>query len=736
MRNSPCLVLLILALAVACSDGRAQEKKKPGKEAAGVTEGPQEKHTNRLAKESSPYLLQHAHNPVDWYPWGKEAFARAKKEGKPIFLSIGYSTCHWCHVMERESFENEATAALMNEHFVCIKVDREERPDVDNIYMSAVQAMTGSGGWPLSVFLTPDGRPFWGGTYFPPADGFGRPGFPNVLTSLAEAWKTKREDILEQSERLTGHIRSMAKDGAEADVGKATLHRAYEELDRTFDEAYGGFGSAPKFPRPHTLSFLLRRHDRGDAPRAKEMVESTLLHMWRGGIYDHVGGGFHRYSTDQEWLVPHFEKMLYDQALIARALIETYQITGRAEFAAIARDVFRYVLRDMTDEGGGFYSAEDADSEGEEGKFYVWETKELERILGAADAKLFAEVYGAMPAGNWVEEASREKTGTNILHLGVPMATLAKRHELEPAALEAKLAPMREKLFAVREKRIHPLKDDKILTDWNGLMIATLAYAGRALGAPEYTEAASRSATFLLETMRKEGRLLHRYRNGSAAIPGFLDDYSFLAWGLFELHQTTQDARWLAAAKGLLVEMVDLFEDEEGGGFLFTGSDGERLVSTTKEIYDGAIPSGNSVAALALLSVGRLTMDERLVKAGERTIRCFSGHLDKMPTGFPFLSLALDTAVGPAKEITLAGDAADEALAAMVSDVGSRYLPRTVVAVNPTGAAGDAIRKLIPFLAEQRPRDGKATAYVCENYACKAPVTGVEALRKALSGGR
>jgi len=732
MRTTTCLLLFALSFAAACSDGRAQEAAKPGKEVPGVNDGPEKKHTNRLAKESSPYLLQHAGNPVDWYPWGREAFDRAKKEGKPIFLSIGYSTCHWCHVMERESFENDEIAKIMNEHFVCIKVDREERPDVDNIYMAAVQAMTGSGGWPLSVFLTPEGRPFWGGTYFPPVDGMGRPGFRTVLLSLAEAWRTKREDIVSQSEKLTDHIRALAGDGAEADVGEATLALGYEALAGSFDEANGGFGGAPKFPRPHTLSFLLRKHIRGDAPKALAMVESTLAHMWRGGIHDHVGGGFHRYSTDAVWLVPHFEKMLYDQALIARVSIETYQITGKSEFADIARDVFRYVLRDMTDEGGGFYSAEDADSEGEEGKFYVWEMRELTAILGAADAKIFADVYGVRAGGNWVEEASREGTGTNILHRPESFPATAKRHGLEPAVLRTKLAPMREKLFEVREKRIHPLKDDKILTDWNGLMIATLAYAGRALDEAEYTAAAEKAAGFLLGTMREDGRLLHRYRNGSAAIPAFLDDYAFLAWGLFELYETTYDARWLVAAKELLTEMVELFEDAEGGGFLFTGSDGEKLVSRTKEIYDGAIPSGNSVAALALLTVGRLTMDKELVRAGELTIQCFSGHLDRMPTGFPFLLLALDLAVGPNREVTLAGDREDEALAAMVRQVGSRYLPRTVVAVNHTGEAGDAIRKLVPFLVEQKPVEGRATAYVCENYACRAPVTTVEELRRTL----
>ncbi|MEN8148659.1 MAG: thioredoxin domain-containing protein [Planctomycetota bacterium] len=687
---------------------------------------------NRLGKESSPYLLQHARNPVDWYPWGEDAFARARAEGKPIFLSIGYSTCHWCHVMERESFENEATAKLMNEHFVCIKVDREERPDVDNVYMAAVQAMSGSGGWPLSVFLTPEGKPFWGGTYFPPADAFGRPGFPTVLRSLAEAWRTKRNDIEEQSEQLTGHVRALAGEGADADVGEATLAAAYGDLVRTFDESDGGFGSAPKFPRPHTLMFLLRSHLRGDAPRALPMVESTLLHMWRGGIHDHVGGGFHRYSTDAGWLVPHFEKMLYDQALIARAALETFALTGREEFAAIARDVLAYVLRDMTDEGGGFYSAEDADSEGEEGKFHVWAAEELKAVLGEKDAGMFADVYGVKADGNWVDEASRERPGTNILHRPVAPEMAAKRWGMTVAELETALEPMRAKLFDVREKRIHPLKDDKILTDWNGLMIATFAYAGRVLDAPEYTRAAERSADFLLTTMRRDGRLLHRYREGEAAIAAFLDDTAFLAWGLFELHQTTQEARWLEASRDLLVEMIDLFGDDETGGFSFSGKDGERLVAGTKEIYDGAVPSGNSVAAFALLAVGRLVQDERLVRAGEGTIGHFSGHLAKMPTGFPFLMLALDAAVGPTSEVVVTGSADDETLRGMVAEVRTRFLPRAVLAVNPTGEGEEAIRKLIPFLADQPAVDGRATAYVCENYACRAPVTTVEGLRKLL----
>ncbi|MHC4861286.1 MAG: thioredoxin domain-containing protein, partial [Planctomycetota bacterium] len=566
-------ILIAAIILGCCSSDQGSEAPESGE--TPVTPETEHAHTNRLAKESSPYLLQHAHNPVDWYPWGEEAFEKARKEDKPVFLSIGYSTCHWCHVMERESFENEETAALLNEHFVAIKVDREERPDVDNVYMAAVQALSGHGGWPLSVFLTPEGKPFWGGTYFPPEDRFGRPGFKSVLVQIAGAWREKREEVLEGAERLTQFVADLNVTVKGAALDEKTLANGVDEFASRFDSRRGGFESAPKFPRTHSLSFLLRQHARTGDAQVLAMVEKTLAEMARGGIYDHVGGGFHRYSTDPLWLVPHFEKMLYDQALVARASLEAYQVTGKPVYADLARDVFRYVLRDMTDEKGGFYSAEDADSEGVEGKFYVWTRDEILEVLGEADGELFAKVYDVKADGNFREEASGEETGTNILHLERPLEETAGELGTDAAGLAKRLAPMREKLFAVRERRIHPLKDDKILTDWNGLMIGTLAYAGRTLDEPRYTEAARKAADFLLTTMVSDGRLLHRYRGGQASILAFLDDHAFLTLGLLDLYEATFEERWLAEAKRLAGETIRLFWDESAGGFLFSGKDGE-----------------------------------------------------------------------------------------------------------------------------------------------------------------
>jgi len=687
---------------------------------------------NRLARESSPYLLQHAHNPVDWYPWGEEAFARARKEGKAIFLSVGYSTCHWCHVMERESFENEEIAAVMNEHFVCIKVDREERPDVDAIYMSAVQSLTGQGGWPMSVFLTPDGRPFFGGTYFPPEDRFGRPGFKNVLLRVAEVWARKREDVLRDADRLTDHIRKMDVPAGEAELGVATLDTAFQHLAASYDERHGGFGGAPKFPRPHALSLLLRYWKRRSGPDALEMVTTTLERMWRGGMYDHLGGGFHRYSTDEEWLVPHFEKMLYDQALIAGTCIEAYQATGGETFAAIARDIFRYVLRDLADPKGGFHSAEDADSEGEEGKFYLWTKGEILERLGEKDGELFCKVYGVREDGNYHDEATRAFTGRNILHLPAPLSESATRLGTTTEEMESKLGAMRDSLFAARESRVRPSKDDKVLTDWNGLMISSLARGGNALAEPRYVDAARRAAEFILANLRSDGRLLHRWRSGNADIPAFLDDYAFLALGLLDLYEATFEDRWLAESVRLADEMIALFGDPEGGAFYLTSADGEPLIKRTRELYDGAIPSGNSAAALLLLRLGRIRANPELEKRGEAVLRHFSGAIARMPTAFPFALQALDFVVGPAREIVLAGDAEDPEVEGLRRVLRRRFLPNTVVVLHRPGDAGRKIEALAPFVASQARVHGKAAAYVCENYACKFPVTDPAALAELL----
>ncbi len=691
---------------------------------------------NRLIHESSPYLLQHARNPVDWYPCGDEAFDKARREDKPVFLSIGYSTCHWCHVMEHESFENDVIARLMNEQFVSIKVDREERPDVDNVYMAAVQAMTGSGGWPMSVFLTPDGNPFWGGTYFPPEYRLGRPGFRAILALIADAWRNRRGELLAGAQRLTEHIRSVGPASGRVEIGAATLGKAYELYARLFDATYGGFGEPPKFPRSHSLSFLLRYWKRTGEERALSMVETTLDRMWRGGVHDHLGGGFHRYSADRTWFVPHFEKMLYDQALIARTYLEAHQATGKREYAKAAADTLDYVLRDMTDEAGGFYSAEDADSEGVEGKFYVWTKAEISVVLGREDGELFSRVYGLEEDGNYRNEATGKATGFNILHVPRPVEQIAGELGIEAPLLEESLSRMRRKLLDARGGRIRPHRDDKVLADWNGLMISALACGGQVLEDPRYVEAARRAASFLLETMCRGGRLLHRYRNGSAAIKAYLDDYAFLCLGLLDLYETTFEVRWLREGKRLAEEMVELFWDAEGKGFYFSGSDAEQLLARTKEFYDGSIPSGNSASTMVLLRLGRLTMDADLERRAGEALELFSGQIDQSPMGYPFMLMGLDFAVGPSKELVLAGDMSDQAMRAMIRAMRLRFLPNKVVAFNPTDRESTEIQELIPYLRHQQAIGGEATAYVCENYTCNLPTKDVEVMISLLTARR
>ena len=688
-------------------------------------------HTNRLAQESSPYLLQHAHNPVDWYPWGDEAFERAAREDKPVFLSIGYSTCHWCHVMERESFENEDIAAVMNEHFVCIKVDREERPDVDAIYMKAVQAIAGRGGWPLSAWLTHDRKPFLGGTYFPPDDRYGRPGFKSVLLRVSDLWSTRRDELLQQADTLVEHVRARSTALGGAELTAETLQTCVQQHAGAFDAKDGGFGPAPKFPHSFSVSLLLRQATRGNADQILPMVRATLDAMQNGGIHDHLGGGFHRYSTDREWLVPHFEKMLYDQASLAHAYVEAYQVTGEARYADAAHGIFRYVLRDLRDPAGGVHSAEDADSEGEEGKFYVWTPDEIAAVLGADDAALFGEVYEARPEGNFVDEATRTAAGTNILHLTQSVATHAAARDADPAEFAARVGKMRESLLAARAKRIRPHLDDKVLTDWNGLMISAFALGGTALGDAAYTQAARESADFLLTTMRTSGGLLHRYRDGDAGIDGFLTDYAFLANGLIDLHQATQEPRWLEAARDLTREMVARFRTADGQFVLAAGRDDE-LVAETIELYDGDRPSGNSAAIYALLRAGRLTGDGELERLGRESLAAWSGTIEQYPMGYTYGLLALDFELGPTREIVIAGDPADPATQALLRVARQRFVARDLILLHPPGEAGAAARKLSPFIVPQSLVDGKPAAYVCTNHACKAPVTDTEALKAAL----
>ncbi len=689
------------------------------------------KHENRLAKESSPYLLQHAHNPVDWYPWGDEAFEKAKREDKPVFLSIGYSTCHWCHVMERESFENESLAKFLNERFVPVKVDREERPDVDAVYMAAVQAMTGQGGWPLSVFLTPDRKPFFGGTYFPPEDRFGRPGFKTVLARLSEYWTEHRKDVDGSADELTSHLASADAPPAKGGLTAETLDRGVEQFRAAFDSVHGGFGPAPKFPRAFALSYLLGARGRARPGAVVPMVEKTLDEMQRGGLHDQLGGGFHRYSTDAEWLVPHFEKMLYDQATLARAYVEAWQATGRADFAATARDTLDYVLRDLQDPAGGFHSAEDADSEGVEGKFYVWTRDEIVATLGAEDGALFADLYDVTERGNFKDEATHRDTGNSILRLETPLSVESKKMGIDAAALEARVAPLRAKLLAVRSKRVRPHLDDKVLTDWNGLMIGSLAYAGAALGEKRYVDAAARAADFAWTTMRTKDGLLHRYRKGAAGIGGFLDDHAFLALGLADLYEATFDAKWLAAARDVAREMTAKFSDKDGA-FALSSVDGEELVAKTKELYDGALPSGNSAAMLALLRIGHLAQDEALQVRGRAALAAWSGTIERYPSGYPVALMALSLAALPTREVVVAGDPSDSATQAFVAEIRKRHLPDAVVLLHPPGDAGRAIEAIAPFVKAQTMVDGKPAAYVCTNFACQAPVTSAAELAKLL----
>jgi len=687
-------------------------------------------HTNRLAKEKSPYLLQHAHNPVDWYPWGEEAFEKARREKKPIFLSIGYSTCHWCHVMERESFEDPATAVLMNQHFISIKVDREERPDVDGLYMQAVMQMTGQGGWPLSVFLTPDLKPFYGGTYFPPEDRWGHPGFKSLLRSIAGAWETRREEVLKSGQAMAETLQAqaaMAAAGKEP-LSKEVLTQAFQQFEESFDETYGGFAPAPKFPRSHALSLILRHWKRTGDPRALKIVEQTLRAMTAGGVYDHLGGGFHRYSTDAQWHVPHFEKMLYDQALLARTTLEAHQATGSAEYAATAREIFDYVLRDMTGPEGGFYSAEDADSEEEKGKekkegaFYVWTAAEIGQILGSADAELFDYCYGVQLHGNAAHDPMGEFGGKNILYRAHSLKEAAQKFKRPEKEIEETAIRCKQKLFDARARRPRPHLDDKVLADWNGLMISSLAFGSRVLDEPKYAQAARRAADFILKEMvRKDGRLLHRYRDGEAAIPGHLEDYAFLIHGLADLYEATFEEKYLAEAKRLTQEMIRLFWDEKQGGFFLTGTDAEKLLIRQKELYDGAIPSGNSVAALDLIRVGRLTETPALEEKASRLMETFGGQVIRQPSAFPQLLIALDFALGPSSEIVIAGPPDAPGTREMLRLIYNRFLPNKVVVLHPPGEAR------WPMIG------GKSTAYVCRNYACHLPTSDVKKLKELLA---
>jgi uncharacterized protein YyaL (SSP411 family) len=688
---------------------------------------------NRLINEPSPYLRQHAHNPVDWYPWGPQAFEKAQREDKPIFLSIGYSTCHWCHVMAHESFEHPEVARLMNETFVSIKVDREERPDIDNVYMRACQVMTDSGGWPLTIITTPDKKPFFAATYVPRESRFGLAGMMELIPHIREVWAKRRGEALSLSYRITAELRQTSQDTAGGDLDEATLKLAYEQLAESFDGQHGGFSRAPKFPTPHNLLFLLRYWKRSGNKAALDMVEKTLQAMRRGGIYDHVGFGFHRYSTDSQWLVPHFEKMLYDQAMLAMAYIEAYQATGNDNYENTAREIFTYVLRGMTVPEGGFCSAEDADSEGEEGKFYLWTQEQVQQALGNQEADFVAQVFNIEKDGNFTEQATGRKSGASILHLRKPLEEIASDLNLSQQDLQEHLEVIRQKLFAYREKRVHPMKDNKILTDWNGLMIAALAKGAQAFDEPEYAEVACRTADFILAKIRKaNGRLWHRYRDGQTGIEANLDDYAFLISGLIELYEATFDASHLEFALALTNDMIRHFWDEDDGGFYLVADDGESLLVREKEIYDGAIPAGNSVAMLNLLRLGRMTANSDLEGKAAKIGRAFSRSARQSPAAHTQLMVALDFGIGPCYEVVIAGNAQAQDTKAMAKALRTRFLPNKVVLLNPSEQESPGIARLPEFTKNQSSIGGKATAYVCQNYNCKLPTTDISKMLELL----
>jgi len=682
------------------------------------------KKPNKLITEKSPYLLQHANNPVEWYAWGDEAFEKAKSEDKPIFLSIGYSTCHWCHVMAHESFEDPYVAELLNESFISIKVDREERPDIDKIYMTVCQLMTGSGGWPLTIIMTPDKKPFFAGMYFPKESRFGRIGLVDLIKRVKDLWKNERNQLVESSEKITFTLRDANSESPGRSLAESVLKNTHSQLSGRFDKQNGGFGTAPKFPTPHNLLFLLRFWRRTGDEGALKMVEKTLKAMRMGGIYDHIGFGFHRYSTDPNWLVPHFEKMLYDQALLILAYLDAYQATNKEEYANTAKEVLAYVLRDMTSPDGAFYSAEDADSEGEEGKFYVWSKGEIEEILGVEEAEVFSKLYNIDINGNFFDEATKSKTGKNIIHL--------KSYLSDTPTIDIEL--IRNKLFEAREKRIKPHKDDKVLTDWNGLMIAAFAKAGYIFNEPKHIQVAEKAVDFILNQIKNsEGRLLHRYRKGGADILAFLDDYAFLVWGLINLYEASFETRYLEKAIKLTEEQLKLFWDSSIGAYFFTAEDAESLLTRQKETYDGAIPSGNSVAMLNLLRLAQLTGNDTYEKKADHLGRVFAESVRANPVAHSLMMVAVDYAIGPTYSLVIAGDEGKDDTNSMLDEVRKHFLPNKSLIFRPTEKLNPEIDNLSNYIQFFDKYEGKATAYVCINKTCKTPTNDIKKALEYLS---
>ncbi len=677
---------------------------------------------NRLIHETSPYLLQHAHNPVDWYPWGEEAFDKAKEENKPILLSIGYSACHWCHVMEKESFESEAIAALMNEHFVNIKVDREERPDLDEIYMNAVQMLTGRGGWPMTVFLTPERKPFFGGTYFPPEDRHGMPGFPKILQAVAQAYRDRPQDVQKSVEQILAALNRLTEISESAEpFFPDAIQKAADQLSPAYDPDYGGFGRAPKFPNAGVFDLFLRCYRSSKERRYLEMVTHTLTKMAEGGIYDHLGGGFHRYSVDEKWLVPHFEKMLYDNAQLIRIYVDAFRITQDPIFRRVVEETLTYLLREMLHSEGGFYSTQDADSEGEEGRFFVWEYDEVIKILGEETGEIFSRIYDVSELGNF--------EGKNILHPILQPEQAAKFFGKEIKEIENLIAEAKAKLLQEREKRVKPFRDEKILTSWNGLMLSGLAEAYKTIGEERYRKAAERTVEFIFAQMFREGYLLHTYRDGQAKLYGYLDDYAFLAGGLLDLYEATFDRSLLERAVHVTETMINEFWDDVEGGFFYTGKSHEQLISRTKPAFDGSVPSGNSIATQILLRIYHYTGEENYLRRAERTLRIYYNAMMQQPFGFAHMFGALDFYLQKPKEIVVVGEKEELATWELIKKVHSLYVPNKILQlVEP----GEPLGKVSPILEGKTQLNGKPTVYVCQNFTCSLPMTHWEELRGSL----
>jgi uncharacterized protein YyaL (SSP411 family) len=699
--------------------------------------------SNRLIAEKSPYLLQHAFNPVDWYPWGEEAFARARREDKPIFLSVGYSTCHWCHVMERESFEDEEVAALLNQFFVPVKVDREERPDVDGLYMAALQAMGQDGGWPMSMFLTPEREPFWGGTYFPPVARQGRAGFPEILQRVHEIWISEREKVMDAAGKLTVFLRDSASAGSVGERASAgAVEKCYQQLEQTFDREHGGFGQGPKFPRPVAYGFLLRYARRSPVSQALPMVEKTLASMAAGGIYDHVGGGFHRYAVDRKWRVPHFEKMLYDQAQLVSLYLEAFQQTKNPSYARIVRETCDYVLRDLRHPEGGFYSAEDADSplqeggrEKGEGAFYVWTEKEVRDTVGD-EAELFCTVYGVESGGNVPIDPQGEFNGKNILYLPESLQLLAHRLDLEILELETRLGEGRRKLLEVRELRPRPIKDDKILASWNGLMIGAMAGAGVALGEERYVRGARRAAGFVLSHLFDPWghKLFRRFRDGEARHTGNLDDYAFLIGGLVDLYEATGEIPWLRGAIRMTEDMLSGFWDGKRGGFFDSPSGDDSILVRLKNPHDGAEPSGNAMAAMSLLRMSEMTGNQDWRRRAEETFALFAAMIEHRPVVMPFMIAALDRSLGKPTQVVIAGAPGSQGRGELIREVFSTYLPDKIVLYADGAGGGEEMAEMLPFMKGMVPIGGKAAGYVCRDFVCKLPTNDPELFGRLLGG--